>query len=45
MMFAGVVGIPNPERRNERTITNLVKQVTMISKPGASDRTVSKPNI
>jgi hypothetical protein len=39
--FAGVLCRPRPERRNESAMTKRVKLVTMIRRPGATDRTVS----
>ncbi len=34
-----------PARRIEKAMTKRVKLVTMISRPGATDSTVSRPNI
>ena len=41
-MLAGVLCRPRPERRNESATTKRVKLVTMMSRPGATDSTVSK---
>ena len=38
--LAGVLCKPNPDRRKESATVNRVKLVTMISRPGATDRTV-----
>ena len=43
MRLAGVVCSPRPERRNEKAMAKRVKLVTMTSRPGATDRTVSNP--
>src|SRR4029079_9875184 len=40
MRFAGVVCSPSPARRKERATTKRVKQVTITSRPGATDSTV-----
>ena len=45
MRFAGVDCRPMPARRIEKAMTKRVKLVTMISRPGATDSTVSRPNI
>ena len=38
--LAGVVCRPSPARRKDSATTKRVKQVTMMSRPGATDRTV-----
>src|SRR5580698_5943464 len=39
--FGGELCNPRPERRNDSATTKRVKLVTMISKPGATDRMVN----
>lgn len=41
--LAGVVCSPSPERRNENAMAKRVKLVTITSRPGAIDSTVSSP--
>ena len=43
--LAGVDCRPMPARRIEKAMTKRVKLVTVISMPGATDSTVSSPNI
>ncbi len=41
--LAGAFGRPSPARRIEKAMTNRVKLVTMMSRPGATDNTVIRP--
>jgi hypothetical protein len=43
--LAGVDCRPMPARRMEKAMTKRVKLVTMMRRPGAIDRIVSRPNI
>ncbi|MNL50950.1 hypothetical protein D3C87_1740110 [compost metagenome] len=45
IMFDGVVARPMPVRRMAKAITKRGKLVTMIRMPGATDRTVRRPNV
>jgi hypothetical protein len=43
--LAGVDCRPMPARRIEKAMTKRVKLVTMMSRPGATESTLSRPNI
>ncbi len=40
MRFAGVVCSPSPARSSDSTTTKRVKHVTIMRRPGATDKTV-----
>ncbi len=43
--FAGALWMPRPDRRNESAMMKRVKLVTMMRRPGATERTVKSATI